>query len=315
MTTSHSFNIDIAEELQSAELAILLHHFIYWIEFNARADKNFYEGCYWMYQTTESIANHFPYWSKDKIKRLIQRLVDKKILKKSNYNKTKFDRTVWYTVDIKYLNTKRRNRQMENTESSNGKDIIAPPIPDTKTDTETKRKETKRKGEKEYMSDASIGLANFLLSEIKKHHPGFKNPNLQKWAVSIGEMLVTDKRKEEDIKKVIAWSQQDKFWKTNILSGNKLRIQFDKLHITMNSVLESPKEKEKKEAKKKVDRSFENRKLAEKFLKDKKFPSFNKTITLGDACVFVKTPKGMYNLSYLEHGFKDQLESAYRKLA
>ena len=47
-------------------------------------------------------------------------------------------------------------------------------------------------------------------------------------------MLRIDKRKTERIEQVINWCQQDEFWKNNILSSEKLRIQFDKLELEMD---------------------------------------------------------------------------------
>ena len=38
-----------------------------------------------------------------------------------------------------------------------------------------------------------------------------------------------DENTVEEVKKVIDWSQADDFWKTNIMSANKLRKQFAKL--------------------------------------------------------------------------------------
>ena len=49
----HSFDVALAEELGDVNLAILIHHFLYWINHNRRLKRNLQEGRTWMYQTVE----------------------------------------------------------------------------------------------------------------------------------------------------------------------------------------------------------------------------------------------------------------------
>jgi len=44
-------------------------------------------------------------------------------------------------------------------------------------------------------------------------------------------MLRVDKRIIEDVRLVMSWSQNDDFWKFNILSASKLREKFDQLYM------------------------------------------------------------------------------------
>ncbi len=141
MSIHHTFDIDIATELKSAELAILVHHFQYWVSYNSRMNRNFHDGKFWTYSTLKELAEHFPYLSTKQIERLMNKMIDKGILQKGNYNKTPFDRTVWYTfTDNWYARLGKsisRNREMENLESGNPNHEIGTPIPHTKTDTKT----------------------------------------------------------------------------------------------------------------------------------------------------------------------------------
>lgn len=132
----HSFDIDLAEKYGIPE-AILIHHFQHWITINKRLKRNFHEGRTWTYQTLEEIAAHFPYFSTSQVNRLLRKLTKLKVLKKGNFNKRKFDRTVWYAF---FVEENFVDRQMHLAKSPNGDGEIATPIPDTKTDTETKEK-------------------------------------------------------------------------------------------------------------------------------------------------------------------------------
>ena len=80
-----------------------------------------------------------------------------------------------------------------------------------------------------------LNLASFLLTEIQKNKPDFKQPNLQGWAKEVDLMIRIDHREPERIREVIAWAQGDSFWKKNILSTNSLREKFDQLELKMGT--------------------------------------------------------------------------------
>lgn len=84
-------------------------------------------------------------------------------------------------------------------------------------------------------------LSDLLLSYIFERNNNFKKPDLQKWAIHIDRMIRLDKRNPVEIKKVIKWCQQNTFWQNNILSTEKLKIQYDQLIMKMNT---KPQKKE-----------------------------------------------------------------------
>lgn len=141
----HSFDIELASQYGVQE-AIIIHHFQHWINTNMRLRRNYIEGRWWMYQTLEEMAAHFPYLSRDQVNRLIRKLVKKGVLKKGNHNKFKFDRTMWYAFENqeKFLGKVEmdvaKSPDDDVAKSPQGNGQIATPIPDTKTDTKTKKK-------------------------------------------------------------------------------------------------------------------------------------------------------------------------------
>ena len=77
-----------------------------------------------------------------------------------------------------------------------------------------------------------LDLAKLLRDKILERNPSFKLPadkELGKWAKSIDYMIRLDKRDPEQIRQIILFSQWNHFWKKNIRSTAKLRIQFDRL--------------------------------------------------------------------------------------
>lgn len=136
----HSFDVDLSIELKSVELAIMTHHFQLWIRHNASNNRNFHEGRTWTYQTLKDVATYFPYWSIKQVERFINKLVELKILVKGNFNKSPYDRTLWYAFGNEEKFSISRNREIENPESGNQNPEIGTPIPCNNTDKKKKKK-------------------------------------------------------------------------------------------------------------------------------------------------------------------------------
>ena len=161
----HSFNIELAKEYGILE-AILLKNIWFWIEKNRANEKNFYDGTYWTYNSTRAFNELFPYASESSIKRALKSLQEKGIIKTGNYNKSAYDRTLWYAfTDLGKSIVS--NRQMEMNKSSNGNEQNGPTIPDINTDDKTKDIKTNKKEKKETEFDSVIN-ENFTDEELKQ---------------------------------------------------------------------------------------------------------------------------------------------------
>ena len=89
--------------------AIMLQQIHYWL----LKSGNEFEGAKWFYKTLEEWQTEFPFWSAMTIRRTLGSLEKQKIIKIGNYNKKKFDKTKWYTIDYQRVN--RRCVQNEQT--------------------------------------------------------------------------------------------------------------------------------------------------------------------------------------------------------
>lgn len=97
-----------------------------------------------------------------------------------------------------------------------------------------KELDKKPSSQKLKFTDEHIKLANYLKELILlNNHDAIVPKNNNKWANTIRLMCEVDKRLPENIEIVIEWCQKDGFWKTNILSVDKLRKQFDQLSLKM----------------------------------------------------------------------------------
>ena len=89
--------------------AIMLQQIHYWL----LKSGNEFEGARWFYKTLEEWQTEFPFWSTMTIRRTLGSLEKQKIIKIGNFNKKKFDKTKWYTIDYQRVN--RRCVQNEQT--------------------------------------------------------------------------------------------------------------------------------------------------------------------------------------------------------
>ena len=105
----------LAKEIGLNE-AIMLQQMHYWLLKSA----NEFVGVKWFYKTLEEWQTEFPFWSAMTIRRTLGSLEKQKIIKIGNFNKKKFDKTKWFTIDYQRVN--RRCVQNEQTMCSNRTD-------------------------------------------------------------------------------------------------------------------------------------------------------------------------------------------------
>lgn len=98
----------LARELGLNE-AIMLQQMHYWL---IKSSHEF-EGVKWFYKTLEDWQIEFPFWSTMTIRRTLTNLEKQKVIRIGNFNKKKFDKTKWYTIEYQCVN--RRCVQYEQT--------------------------------------------------------------------------------------------------------------------------------------------------------------------------------------------------------
>ena len=80
-------------------------------------------------------------------------------------------------------------------------------------------------------------LAKFMEKCITENNPKFpqNESQRQRWAKDFDLMIRRDKIDADDIAEVIDWCQNDSFWRSNILSGKKVREKYQQLAMKMSS--------------------------------------------------------------------------------
>lgn len=83
--------------------------------------------------------------------------------------------------------------------------------------------------------EADAATARWMLELIREIQPGFKQPDLAKWANAIRLMREHDGRADDDIRDLFQCVNRDPFWRGNVLSPAKLRQQWDQLDIKLRN--------------------------------------------------------------------------------
>jgi hypothetical protein len=97
-----------------------------------------------------------------------------------------------------------------------------------------KEKKIKEKKIKKVYSEKAVNLTAYLIDLMKQNNPKAKIPsNLDKWYDEMDKLERIDGYTEDQIRDVITWSQNDSFWRANILSATKLREKFATLFMQM----------------------------------------------------------------------------------
>lgn len=142
----HHFDVDIAVRYGMVE-AILINHYEYWIELNRTNDRNYYDGRYWTFNSMKAMLEIFPYLTEKKIRTALKNLQDEGLILTGNYNRSAYDRTLWYAFSDLALSILPK-RQMEAPEKANGFSEKGAPIPDNNTPDNTPKKPNENYGRK-----------------------------------------------------------------------------------------------------------------------------------------------------------------------
>ena len=93
--TAPRLNPELAKEIGLNESLLFLQ-----LEFWLRQSGTLQEdGQYWIYESVTDIQQVFSFWSRATINRIIHSLVEQELLQVGNFNKHRYDRTRWFTLN------------------------------------------------------------------------------------------------------------------------------------------------------------------------------------------------------------------------
>lgn len=139
-----NFNADVAKDV-GTDAAIILANIQFWQKTNKANKRNYHDGRYWTYNSIDAFNEIFNYLTPSKIKTCLKKLEQNNYIVSGNFNKSKYDRTKWYSA----------NENLHLSKLANGLAETDQPIPDSKqhivnTDNKQQIKNTNNKQEEEY---------------------------------------------------------------------------------------------------------------------------------------------------------------------
>jgi hypothetical protein len=126
---------------------------------------------------------------------------------------------------------------------SNQRTTNEQPTDNQRTTTIEEEEEEEEEKDKYLAGTDELKLSNLLLDLMTANNSKTKQPYIQTWCDEINKIHRIDGNSYDDIEALIRWTQNDSFWKTNILSPVKLRKQFAQLWLkkaqSMTSTIKS----------------------------------------------------------------------------
>lgn len=78
--------------------SVIYAHICYWIRKNKANEKHFYNGKYWTYSSIKAFTSYFPELTEKQVRTALEKLIKANLIESSNFNKTGYDRTLWYSL-------------------------------------------------------------------------------------------------------------------------------------------------------------------------------------------------------------------------
>lgn len=95
----------LAVAFKSADKAIIVQQIHYWLI----TSNHFKDGRKWVYNTMDEWQKQFPWIANSTLRRHFKQLEQENVLLTANYNKAKFDRTKWYSLNYEKISILERS--------------------------------------------------------------------------------------------------------------------------------------------------------------------------------------------------------------
>ena len=206
--------------------AIVLQQIHYWLKINEKKKQNFYDDCYWTYNSAKDWQeNDFAFWSLKTIQRTFSNLEDQGYLIVGNYNADRRDRTKWYTIDYNKLDllVKEYNDQMQkdkmtkcnSSKSPNANSQVDPmqlvnlgqPLPETTTETTTETNQSIEFDTIDSMIQFYADKFKLPLERVLRTYdriiPQYKERNIKRSFRAYFEAALENEKKDYEVNKFI----------------------------------------------------------------------------------------------------------------
>ena len=172
---------------------------------------------------------------RDKLRSGIKELEDAGYVKHTHvrFENGQFSHHEWIIYEEPIKPPESENPKTENPKTDN-------PLTENPQILSTKEKDKELKEIKERPANAGCSadaerLTDLFILKIKERKPDFKGIKRDKWLAEMERLLRIDKRDPDRVAHLIEWINTHNFWRTNILSIEKFRKQYDTIDLQISS--------------------------------------------------------------------------------
>jgi len=222
--------------------SIILQQIHYWLLNHEKQQINYFDEHYWVYNSYPEWNKQFPFLSVMTIRRAFQHLEKLGLILSGNYNKLTLDRTKWYTIDYKQLesiNTSdmfNLNTCTSSTRTDHPVNMNAP-IPETTAETPTKTTNNRAvSGETGtvYKRNPMVVKAitayrtNLFVQRSKTRHASLTNEQYDRVYNKLNDLVKEKGFEYDDLISLMC----------NFLNKRNIKTDFNILHFATDGILE-----------------------------------------------------------------------------
>lgn len=203
--------------------AIVLQQLNYWL--HSRSAKKI-DGKLWVYNRIKDWNEQFPFWSKNTVQRTLESLEKAGLVVTGNFNRYKFDRTKWYSINQAELVNRMTQFGVKGEPNLGSSQLpnLGNTIPDTNTETNS---DTNSNGQARPDDTASLRkeVIDYLNSKLDAHYKPNASKNKQVINARLKEGYTLDDFKKVIDNKIIEWANDEKmskYLRPETLFGTKM---------------------------------------------------------------------------------------------
>lgn len=279
---TYSFDTQLAKEC-GVEAAILYNDIVHWISFNAQHEYVHKEGKVWSFSTYKQIADRIEFLTERQVKYAMEKLIDKGLIIKGNFNPNVFDKTSWFTISdpsLQLKSNKVHERQICPIEETNLSD------PTDKFVRSINRNKTSKRKEEQQQKKEPKGVVVLSCLDQLKLSEDEKRDICKKYTpdeIELGvERTLKSASRESDLKFLLWILRTPQAWKEPAAPDNSAEEKNKALTLKV-----------------------------EKALIEKMGYSF--IDVWAEYVVLDKNPYNLTSLYYKDKGFRERMDSALRK--
>lgn len=203
--------------------AIVLQQLNYWL--HSRSAKKI-NGKVWVYNRIKDWNEQFPFWSKNTVQRTLDSLEKDHLVITGNFNKYKFDRTKWYSINQAELVNRMTQFGVKGEPNLGSSQLpnLGNPIPDTNQDTNSDTNNNSQ-AQPDDTSKTRKEIISYLNSKLGTRYKPNATKNKQVINARLNEGYKLEDFKKAIDNKIADWgsdAKMSKYLRPETLFGTKM---------------------------------------------------------------------------------------------